>query len=454
MRTSWNNILFSKVDISTLAFFRIAYGILMLISTLRYWANGWVYSQLIAPKHYFHYYGFEWIKPFPEFGIHVVYALMVLATIAITLGYFYRIAAWIFFFLFSYTELIDITNYLNHYYFISLVALMMAIVPANRAFSLDCLRNPSIKYNEVSRWTVEIIRFQLAIVYFYAGIAKINPDWLLDAMPMSIWLQAKSHWPIVGPLFTEQWVAYSFSWAGCLYDLSIPFLLYNAKTRKFAFVLVVIFHILTRMLFPIGMFPFIMITATLIFFSSDWHRRILEKIQGYLNPISQKLVIKTKKTPIYELRRGQKFISSMIFIFFALQLIFPFRYVCYPGKLFWTEQGFRYSWRVMLMEKAGTAFFYIQDKDSDKKYEINNRDFLTAQQEKMMATQPDLILQYAKIIETEVQKKGWDDPKITADIYVTLNGKRSKQFIDPTVDLTELTDGFGQKTWILPFKNE
>ncbi len=454
MRTTWNNILFSKVDISTLAFFRVAFGLLMLISTLRYWANGWVYSQLIEPTHFFHYYGFEWIKPLPELGIHIVYLIMVLATAAIALGYFYRIAAALFFILFTYTELIDITNYLNHYYFISLVALMMVFLPANRAFSLDAVRHPSIKTDTVPRWTIEIIRFQLAIVYFYAGIAKLNPDWLFDAMPMSIWLQGRSHWPILGSLFTEQWVAYAFSWAGCLYDLSIPFLLYNAKTRKFAFLLVVVFHVLTRMLFPIGMFPFIMITATLTFFSSGWHRRILEKIQGFLNPIPLNLENSGKKAPKFALRKGQKFISSVIFIFFALQLIFPFRYVCYPGKLFWTEQGFRYSWRVMLMEKVGTAFFYVQDTDSDKKYEINNRDFLTVQQEKMMSTQPDLILQYAKIIEAEVGKKGWDDPKITADIYVTLNGKRSKQFIDPEVDLTKLTDGFRHKTWILPFENE
>ncbi len=454
MASKWNNILFSKVDISTLAFFRVAFALLMLISTLRYWANGWVYSQLIAPKHYFHYFGFEWIKPLPEFGIHLVYLFMVLSITGIMLGYFYRFSAALFFLLFTYTELIDITNYLNHYYFISLVALMMIFVPANRSFSLDVLRKPKIKLDKVPRWTIEIIRFQLAIVYFYAGIAKINPDWLFDAMPMSIWLQGKSHWPILGSLFTEQWVAYGLSWAGCIYDLSIPFLLYNSKTRRFGFVLVVVFHVFTRMLFPIGMFPFIMITATLIFFSSDWHRRILVKIQSFLKPISANLDLIPEKDDKIARRKGQKFISSLIFIFFALQLIFPFRYICYPGKLFWTEQGYRYSWRVMLMEKVGTAFFYVQNKDSDKKFEVNNHDFLTPQQEKMMATQPDLILQYAKIIEESVSKKGWKDPKITADIYVTLNGKRSKQFIDPSIDLTELNDGFEHKTWILPFENE
>jgi hypothetical protein len=45
--------------------------------------------------------------------------------------------------------------------------------------------------------------------------------------------------------------------------------------------------------------------------------------------------------------------TKIVFIscFIAFQLLFPFRYLCYPNELFWTEEGFRFSWRVMLMEK-------------------------------------------------------------------------------------------------------
>jgi hypothetical protein len=44
--------------------------------------------------------------------------------------------------------------------------------------------------------------------------------------------------------------------------------------------------------------------------------------------------------------------TKIVFIscFIAFQLLFPFRYLCYPNELFWTEE-FRFSWRVMLMEK-------------------------------------------------------------------------------------------------------
>ena len=130
-------------------------------------------------------------------------------------------------------------------------------------------------------------------------------------------------------------------------------------------------------------------------------------------------------------------------------MLIPFRYLIYPGDLFWTEQGYRFSWRVMLIEKAGTAFFYVTDPETGNRGEVNNCDFLTPNQEKMMATQPDLILQYAHIIKEEVESRGLKNPIINAEVYVTLNGSRSKLFIDPEVDLTTLQDNFKPKDWIL-----
>ena len=83
---------------------------------------------------------------------------------------------------------------------------------------------------------------------------------------------------------------------------------------------------------------------------------------------------------------------------------------------------------------------------------MNNYDFLTPNQEKMMSTQPDMILQFAHHLEQHYQQKGIPNPKVTAEVYVTLNGKQSRLFIDPTVDLTQIKDSFAPKNWILPFE--
>jgi uncharacterized membrane protein YphA (DoxX/SURF4 family) len=419
----------------------------MLLSTVRFWANGWIKTQFVEPQYHFKYWGLEFIEPLSETGFYILYSLMVIACILIILGYFYRWAALFFFLAFTYTELIDITYYLNHYYFISMLSGLMFLLPMNVYFSLDVYFNRTKAHKEVPNWTILSIKLLLSIVYFYAGLAKLHSDWLFHAQPLSIWLQAHQDWWLIGPLFTKQWFAYAMSWMGCLYDLAIPFVLFNRKTTYWGFIFVVFFHIFTRMLFPIGMFPYIMIVATTIFFPVSLHHKIIGFLRNLL-PKKEKLIEYTK----WKTNTKRKYLLGFLAAFFAFQLLFPFRYVLYPGSLFWTEQGFRFSWRVMLIEKGGTAFFYIQNPKTGKKHEINNRDFLTPLQEKMMSTQPDLIIQYAKIIEKDAIANGIKDPVITADIYVSLNGRKSKKYIDPNIDLTKVDDTFAPKTWILPFK--
>ena len=156
-------------------------------------------------------------------------------------------------------------------------------------------------------------------------------------------------------------------------------------------------------MFPIGMFPWIMILATLIFFSPDFHERIIAFLCLIFN-LKQKTSLSHNSLDLAGFKK--KFIRGLLFIYVIVQILLPFRYLIYPGDLFWTEQGYRFSWRVMLIEKAGTAFFYVTDPKTGKRGEVNNCDFLTPNQEKMMATQPDLILQYAHIIKEEVESRG------------------------------------------------
>ncbi|MES1160755.1 MAG: HTTM domain-containing protein, partial [Bacteroidota bacterium] len=128
-----------------------------------------------------------------------------------------------------------------------------------------------------------------------------------------------------------------------------------------------------------------------------------------------------------------------------------FRFLLYPGSLYWTEEGYRFSWRVMLMEKSGTSFFYVKDPVTGRRGEVNNAKFLTPLQERMMATQPDMILQYAHYLHTVYTNKGVKDPIITVEDYVTLNGSGSRLYIDSTIDLARQQETFRPTTWILPF---
>ncbi len=434
----------TQVSIAPLILFRMVWGSLLFISTLRFIVKGWVHTMYIQPKIFFPFYGFEWVKPLGSVGMYLVFALLLLTSLCILLGYFYRYASLLFFLLFTYVELIDKTNYLNHYYFVSLVSFIFLFLPANKNFSLDVRYRGVTELAQVPRFYEWLIKAQLFTVYLFAGIAKVNTDWLLDAQPLKIWLPAFSHWPLIGQYMESDWVAYLFSWFGCLYDLCIGFLLFYSRTTKWAYLIVLVFHLFTALFFNIGMFPYIMIGATLIFMPLSFHQKGLQYLASIFK-ISTPLA--AKPLSVVPSKHWVIFI-----LFFGVQLVLPFRYLLYPGKLFWTEQGYRFSWRVMLMEKAGTAFFFVKDSRTGKSIEIDNKNYLTYMQEKQMAMQPDMLLNYAHFLKKEFEKKGFVNPKVSTQCYVTLNGRPSRLLVNDTVDLSVQSNSFlKNKWWILPY---
>ena len=443
----------SPVSIAPLAVFRVLFGFIMLVSIIRFALNGWIKSLYIDPQYYFTFYGFEWVKPLGDPGMYAIFTLMGVAALAVMLGYKYRLATVLFFLSFTYVELIDKTNYLNHYYFVSIISFLMIWLPAHRSFSLDVWLNPSLEVKKVPAWTILVIKLQLAIVYLYAGAAKLNPDWLLQAMPLKIWLPANAHLPIIGSLLDHPWAPYVFSWAGAFYDLTIVFFLLFRSTRILAYATVVVFHLMTAILFQIGMFPYIMILATLIFFPATFHEKLLTRLNVFWDKSvgkSSQWTPSIQKATLSLSPMANRWLVVLLAVHFTLQLLIPLRSKLYPGELFWTEQGYRFSWRVMLMEKAGYAIFHVTDPQSGRTWEVANWEYLTPNQEKMMATQPDMILQFAHYLEKHYQDLGMEDVKITAECYVTLNGRRSRLFIDPQVDLTKVREGFTHKNWVLP----
>lgn len=432
-----------------LAVFRIALGLLLFGSIIRFWAKGWITDLYVTPKYFFPFYGFEFVKPLGEYTF-ILFAFCAVCALCVAIGFYYRIAITGLFLSFTYIELIDKSTYLNHYYFISMVCLMMIFLPAHAYFSVDAWRNKNLSGDSIPRWCLDVLKVFVCMVYLYAGLAKVNSDWLLNALPLRIWLPAQNDLPVIGSLFNHLWVAYAFSWLGCIYDLSIPFLLLNRRTRNFAYLAVVTFHALTAILFPIGMFPYIMMATALIFFSSSFHAAILARIGTWLR--IGKEILAPKK--VYRLPAlWSKVIPAGFGVFLLIQLLFPFRYVLYPGELFWTEEGYRFSWRVMLMEKAGYAQFTVRDANG-KQDVIDNREFLTPLQEKMMATQPDMLLQYAHILSDHYEARGFKSPQVYVDSYVTVNGRVGQPLVHSMTDLSTKKESFNHKPWILPFGHE
>ena len=419
------------VDASSLAAFRIAFGVLLLIAVVRHLAYGWVAAYYIEPRVFFPYPGFEWIVPLPAPGMYALYAGLAACALAIALGAGTRLAAALFCLGFTYVHLIDRTNYLNHYYLVSLVSALLVAVPAGATWSVDAWRRggPST----VPAWAVWLLRAQLGVVYVFGAVAKCNPDWLLHAEPLRLWLGANADLPVIGPWLEEVWVAYVFSYAGLLFDAGIVPLLLWRRTRALAYAGVLTFHLLTALLFPIGMFPWLMIALTPIFFATDWPRRLLR-----LAP--------TAAAPAAGSRLAPLLASAWILV----QIAVPLRHFAYAGDLYWHEAGFRWAWQIMVMEKYGRASFDVSDPRSGATWHVRPSEELTSLQERMMATQPDMILSYAHHLADRFTARVGHPVQVRADVLVTFNGRPNARLVDASVDLAALPDGAAPAAWLLP----
>ena len=439
-----------QTNAAPLAIFRLFFGLMMFASILRFWANGWIEKLYLVPKFHFSYFGFSWVKPIGDYT-YLLFIICGVSAIFVAIGYKYRVAIITFFLSFLYIELMDKTTYLNHYYFISIVSFLLIFLPANAYFSLDAFVQKK-QYKLVPKWTIDSIKLMLVIIYLTAGFVKLNSDWLFRAMPLKIWLPSKYDLPFIGEnLMQQNWFHFAMSWSGMLYDLVIPFLLLYKRTRFVAFLFVVFFHVFTRVLFPIGMFPYIMIVSALIFFDARLHNKIINFIKKHI--IKSKTILFLEPN-FYFSKLKSKVILSLFVVFFAFQMLLPWRSLLYPGELFWTEEGYRFSWRVMLMEKAGSTNFKIVNLDSGASFRVNNTDFLTSFQEKQMSYQPDFILEYAHFLGDHFTKQGHNNVGVFATSYVALNGRLSARFINEKVDLYQQKVSFTHKKWILPFQSQ
>jgi len=431
--------LFEKRSIASLIVFRIIFGLLALLSSLRFVQEGWI-EVLFSHSFFFKYSGFAWVPVLSVDNLYTLFYLMIAASICITLGFAYRFAIAFFFLAFTYVDLMDASNYLNHHYLFSLLGFLLIFLPANRSFSLDAVLRPSIHREKMPSWCKYILLFQISIVYIFAGLAKINTDWLLHGMPLAVWLLEHQHLPLIGNYLAFQSTAVLFSWVGMLYDCTIVFFLLNNRTRPIAFLAVLLFHGMTAVFFNIGLFPLIMVSCSLLFFSDNFHLRLLHLFQGgTLLGASKK-----QKPTTYPITSNSAYslkavLPYFLSIYVLLQLILPIRHLAYTGDTQWTEEGYRFSWRVMLVEKSGMATFHAVNPSTGQKDEVNSARFLSDFQIKQMAIQPEFIHQFAQFLKTHYQEEYlWDSVEIYVDSHVALNGRVSRPLIDPKADLLKL----------------
>jgi len=434
-------VLFKNIDNSALVVFRVLFGALILLEAIGAILTGWVKHVLIDPQFTFSFIGFEWLQPLPGHWMYVYYIIMGICGLGVMLGYKYRFSIISFTLMWTATYFMQKASYNNHYYLLILLSAMMAVVPAHRYFSIDARIKPSIKQNAIPQWCSLIFVVQMGIVYTYASIAKLYPDWL-DTTVVELLMRSKQQYFGIGDLLQQQRVHDCIAYFGIVFDLLIVPLLLWKTTRKYAFWVAVFFHIFNSIVFQVGVFPYMSLALMLFFFDPRTIRNIALKKKTFYE--DEAIIIPKQRI----------FISGMFLLYFVIQIGLPLRHWVIQDDVLWTEEGHRMSWRMMLRAKSGRVSYRVVDKATNATIAIKLDDYLTVKQKANASTKPDIIWQFSQYLKQKFKAEG-KEVAVYVNCKLSVNGKPYIPLIDPKVDLAEVEwNAFEHNDWILPSKQE
>lgn len=435
-----NRWLFSHIDNSALIVFRVIFGFLIAAEAIGAIFTGWVTHTLVEPKFTFNFIGFEFLQPLPGNGMYYYFAVMGIFGILVMIGFKYRWSMTGYTILWAGVYFMQKSSYNNHYYLLLLLCFLMIALPAGNYFSVDTKQNPSLQKISMPRWCILIIIAQLWIVYTYASIAKLYPDWLDYTVAKNL-MAGRAHYPIVGGVLQEHWTHVYITYFGILFDLLIIPLLLWKRTRWIAFCTGIFFHLFNSIIFQIGIFPYLSLAFCVFFFSRERVHSVFMKKKPFYT--GNEVIV-----PSY-----RNILLPVLTLWIMVQIALPIRHWFIPGDVLWTEEGHRLSWRMMLRGRSGNTSFYIVDKnDPEKKRQaIDKSEYLSQKQSRLVSSRPDGIWQFAQRLKKEYAAKG-KDISVYVDSKVSINGKDYKTLIDPKVDIANTTwNYFTTNPWIIKY---
>lgn len=405
------NINIKKYINSTTLFslFRFVFGILMIeqVLSLVPFVFDLQNSHIVL-----HYPNLQFIEAYSILLIDILKYTSILGAVLLALGIFPRIGACLFMLAFGYLFLIDMSWYNNHYYLWCLLAFLFVVVDTHNSYSIiDVFKRDSNK--QISKIAIQSSKILISIVYLYAAIVKINPDWL-QGYPATLWFQNRGY-------ENPNLYGMAMSYAGLFYDLLMPFLLWTFPRKVWVAIPYFAFHITNSFMFNIGMFPFVMMAAWLLFAIPN-------------------LQFSTLFADIKNTMRVQTTRMSLLILFILFNIIFPLRFLLYEGRTSWHRQGYYFSWRMMLdMTKSKDYLFKVVIPSKNIRYIVDIKSIMNKRQYANSYKDPYMIWYIAQSLVNDATKI-YDINKNTVEVYnfskVKLNQHPFMLLVDKSFDLS------------------
>ena len=434
-----------SIDPHILGLFRIVFGLFMVYEMIVYFQIGLIKNMFVLPAINFQYDFFRWLKPMPETWLNILLALMLICSLLMTLGVFFKWSSRIFALGYAYFLLLDKSIFNNHIYLFILIALLLSFTDADKTISIL----PKAKRVEsIPRWQQFILQLQIMIVYFYGGFAKLKFDWLLNCQPVRYLTEQLPDRGFLTSFAQSEAGIYFLTYGGLFIDLAAPVLLWYKPLRKWAIYIFIIFHSLNALIFPdIGIFPFIMLVSLILFYET-------QEIPG----LNKLWIIKkqkgTKSVPALEYQpvRPKLYLTPILTGYFIFQLLFPLRGYFLPNDMDWTSIGNRFSWRMKVNAKEiDDITFTVYEIGRDLNHQVDLRKYVNDMQILNMAMDPRSVVDFGKMLKGIAASMGVSDVRILTSLKVRYNGRPSQYFIDPAADVgNETYSAFSSLDFVVP----
>ncbi|XP_061886908.1 vitamin K-dependent gamma-carboxylase [Entelurus aequoreus] len=464
--TSWRSLvtlLNRPTDPASLGIFRCMFGLLMAIDITQERGLSHVDYKYLDGAPVCRFPLFNFLKPLPMDWMYMVYLVMFIGSLGIMLGCLYRLSCLMFVSTYWYVFFLDKTAWNNHSYLYGLIGFQLTLMDANRYWSVDGLRRGTIRNAHVPLWNYTLLRTQIFIVYFLAGIKKLDADWM-EGYSMSY---LAHHWlfdPFRMILPVELISLLVVHGGGLILDLSAGFLLFFDATRPYAVVFVSYFHLMNSQLFSIGMFPYAMLATSPLFFYTDWPRRFFGRFPAFLRGVlpyttpdpqpsssciyqeagRQQGVAKSSKT-----RFKHKLAAFFAVVYVLEQFFLPYSHFITKGYNNWTNGLYGYSWDMMVHSRSHqhVKITYKDGQTGDIGY-LNPGVFTHSRRWK---DHGDMLKQYATCLSDLLPRYNISDPEIYFDIWVSINERFQQRIFDPRVDVVKADwSPFRPNPWLMP----
>lgn len=471
--SSWQNLvtlLNRPTDPASLGIFRCLFGLLMAIDITQERGLSHLDYKYLDGAPVCRFPLFNFLQPLPMDWMYLVYAVMFLGAVGIMLGCFYRLSCLMFISTYWYIFFLDKTAWNNHSYLYGLIGFQLTLMDGNRYWSIDGLRRPSIRNAHVPLWNYTLLRTQIFIVYFIAGIKKLDADWV-EGYSMSY---LAHHWlfdPFKTILPVEVVSLLVVHAGGLMLDLSAGYLLFFDATRPYAFFFVSYFHCMNSQLFSIGMFSYTMLATSPLFCYTNWPRRFFSHFPSFLGsvlpftspepqtstscvyPESQSTSSERQETPaaarVSKLRFKHKLGAFFTVLYITEQFFMPYSHFITQGYNNWTNGLYGYSWDMMVHSR------------SHQHVKITYKDGITGEigylnpgvftQSKRWKDHGDMLKQYATCLHQFLPRYNISDPEIYFDIWVSINERFQQRIFDPRVDIVKAEwSPFKPNPWLMP----